>query len=193
MLDMAALGLRGFLFTVGGIVLGLSISLAKQQKAGPVPSETGFGSAVGALGLAVSGLGLLALWLDSIKTSVVMGMDALVSALYLASGIALSIALRDVTSCTATDAYSVERRATNRILSGGYVEYDGGDGDGGGFVSYAYAFGPGGVDLTPPRCHTARADCVFEFLGFVLGLSMMVLGHVLARRGGTAGARVAGV
>jgi len=108
MANIAAAALRGFLVSnlspkavnnctgiadngikliFGGIILGLSVSLAKQQVIGSPPPETSFYSFAGAFGIIVSALAILAMFVDQIPTIGVMVADALASVFYIAGAI----------------------------------------------------------------------------------------------------------
>ncbi|KAI2780163.1 hypothetical protein F4815DRAFT_499938 [Daldinia loculata] len=119
MLKLAVLGIRGFLLLFGAVVLGLSVTLAKQQVEGAPPAETSFGSFCGAFGILVSLIGIAALFVDKIPSIVPIGADGLATALYLAGAIALTVALKSVPSCTSDDSESNYQRAINKLLTGG--------------------------------------------------------------------------
>lgn len=63
------------------------MALAGHQRIGSVPTETSISVFLGFLALAVSGLGLLALWVERIRLIIVMGMDVIITVLYIASSI----------------------------------------------------------------------------------------------------------
>ncbi|KAI0013560.1 marvel domain-containing protein [Xylariaceae sp. FL0662B] len=178
MLKIAALAVRAFLLLFGAIVLGLSVTLAKQQIIGSPPSETSFSSFCGAFGIIVSLIGLAALWVDKIPDAVVLGGDGLASALYLAGGIALTVALRPVSSCTADDDRSQWNRYINKLLNGGCEDVAG------------TPICPGGTDegQLSSRCQRVQADYVFEYLAFIFGVSIVALTFFLRRRGGVSSA-----
>lgn len=69
------------------VVLGLSISVAKHQAHGSVPSETAFSSFAGGFGILISLVGLASLWIDKIPKIFVMAADGLASVFFLAGGI----------------------------------------------------------------------------------------------------------
>ncbi|KAF3059248.1 putative acid phosphatase protein [Daldinia childiae] len=95
MLKLAVLGVRGFLLLFGAVVLGLSVTLAKQQVEGSPPAETSFGSFCGAFGILVSLIGIAALFIDKIPSIVSMGADGVATALYLAGAIVRQPAISD--------------------------------------------------------------------------------------------------
>ncbi|RYO83695.1 hypothetical protein DL766_007676 [Monosporascus sp. MC13-8B] len=182
MLGIGAVVVRVLLFIFGAVVLGLSIGLAKHQVVESVPPVTSFSGFVGAFGLIVTALGLLSLRFEKIPIKVVIAADALSAVFYIAAGIALSLALKSVSSCSADDPLSFTQRFENRVLNGGCEEIDGrpwcysGDGD-------------SGEDFTPGRCKRARADNVFEYFGFILAIAVIVITYLAHRRGGTTSTR----
>ncbi|KAI0403443.1 hypothetical protein F4802DRAFT_289422 [Xylaria palmicola] len=179
MLSIVGFGicLRIALLVVAALVLGLSVTLASHQVVGVVPSPTGYGTFLGAVGFFASVFGLAGLWLDNIDEKILMTLDTVVSLLYLGGATFLTTAMSGVSSCTATDSTSIYNRVTSDILSGGCDITEGG-------MLCLHAVSPDGRDLTPARCLTALADITFEYVGFVFAMIMVCLGHVLSRRGG---------
>ncbi|KAI0550339.1 hypothetical protein F4679DRAFT_594787 [Xylaria curta] len=176
MLSVIGIALRTVLLLIASVVLGLSVTLARHQVTGEVPPQTAFGTFVGAAGFFASVIGMAALWFDSISGKGLLGLDAVVSIFHLAAAISLTVALRNVSSCTAMDQESQYDRYYNKILNGGCVEIE-------KSPPFCYALGSDGKDLTPSRCLTAQADYVFEYIGFIFGIAMVCLGYVLCRRG----------
>lgn len=72
---------------IASLVFGLSVSLAKQQAVGPVPTETSFFIFVGAIAFFISAAGLAALWLDHFDLRALLVLDAATMIFYLAAGI----------------------------------------------------------------------------------------------------------
>ncbi|KAI0502872.1 marvel domain-containing protein [Xylaria bambusicola] len=180
MLSAVGLGLRAFLLLTASVVLGLSVSLAKQQVVGSVPTETGFSVFAGATAFFVSSVGMAAMWFDRLDQRITMILDLLVSTFYLAAAVALTVALKPVTSCTATDQVAEYNRMTNKITSGGCLTIE-------GELACLHATSSDGTDLTPSRCKMARAGYIFEYIGFTVGIAMITAGYLLSRqgRGGT--------
>ncbi|KAI1754861.1 hypothetical protein F4782DRAFT_463662 [Xylaria castorea] len=149
---------------------------------------------------------MAALWFDHIDGKILMGLDTVVSFLYLAGGVvslslaccfskfdtnatcvylyivvllmriqSLTVALQSASSCTATDEESQYDRYYNKILNGGCIHTEQGP--------LCHSFNSDGKDLTPGRCQTAKADYVFEYVGFIFGIVMVCLGYALNRRG----------
>ncbi|CAJ2509721.1 Uu.00g056210.m01.CDS01 [Anthostomella pinea] len=179
MLNIAAFALRGFLVLFGAVVLGLSITLAKGQEVGKPPTETSFSSFCGAFGILVSAIGIIAIFVDKIPPTAIMGADALASVFYLAGGIALTVALKDVSSCTSHSAIARGERVGNKLLNGGCLTKDG------GLWCYAGS-GPGKDevdDYTPGRCQRVQADYVFQYLAFAFGIAIIATTFFLRRSG----------
>ncbi|KAI4596706.1 hypothetical protein KJ359_005048 [Pestalotiopsis sp. 9143b] len=186
MLTIAAIASRVVALLFGAVVLGLSVTLAKQQREGSPPSETSFGSFTGAFGIIASGIGLASIWISMISPITTLVLDALASIFYLAGGIALVLAMKSVKSCTATDNASDAARFNNKILNGGCVTDDNGN-------PWCYVGRAENSDGVHPdligRCQRAQADYVFEFLGFVVGLGLVALSFLAYRRGGIRSSR----
>jgi hypothetical protein len=93
---------------------------------------------------------------------------------------ALVVALKSVSSCTDKGAFATSERFDNKILNGGCITSSDG-------VPYCYV-GDGtfedGWPQTIGRCQRAEADYVFEFIGFIFSLGLIVLGFLAYRRGG---------
>ncbi|KAI1373448.1 marvel domain-containing protein [Hypoxylon crocopeplum] len=176
MLKIATFGVRGFLLLFGAVVLGLSVTLAKQQVIGSPPSETSFGSFIGAFGILISLIGFGALFFDRIPALAIMVLDGLASVMYLAGAIALTVALKSVPNCTDTDNFNQYQRYYNKLLNGGCIEVDGelgcpgADDNDGGLRS---------------RCQRVQADYVFQYLAFVFGIAVIVMSFVVHRSGGS--------
>ncbi|KAI0965429.1 hypothetical protein F4678DRAFT_485350 [Xylaria arbuscula] len=176
LLSVIYLGLRASLILVAAVVLGLSVSLAKHQVIGQVPAETGFSTFVGASGFFVSAVGMAVLWFDRINESIMIVLDATMSSFYLAAAICLTLAMKNVSSCTSGDMPIQYNRVTNKILSGGCIAVNKG-------LECMHAVTADGKDLTPSRCEMARTNYVFEYVGFVASVAMVFVGYLLARRG----------
>ncbi|GAW21686.1 hypothetical protein EKO27_g3110 [Xylaria grammica] len=180
MLNLAATALRAFLVIFGAIVLGLSVTLAKQQVIGSPPTETSFFSFAGAFGLVVSGIGILAIFIEKIPRVGVIAADALASVFYLAGAIALTIALKPVSSCTSSSDLAGYQRYNNKLLNGGCEHVKGVD-----QPICPNARSGGGDDYTSGRCQEVQADYVFGYIAFVFGVASVVVMFLSQRRGGT--------
>ncbi|KAI1263965.1 marvel domain-containing protein [Xylariaceae sp. FL1019] len=186
MLNVAAIALRGFLLIFGAVVLGLSVTLAKQQVIGNPPSETSFNSFVGAFGILVSGLAVLNILIDRVPKVGVMAADALASVLYLAGAIALTIALKNVSSCTSNSNEARGERYANKLLNGGCRKTK----DGPDCPNVGGSTQKDIGKYTGPRCQKVQADYVFGYLGFLLGAASVLMTFLAHRRGGATHASV---
>jgi hypothetical protein len=68
-------------------VLGLSISLARQQKYGKVPSQTSYAAFTGALGIIASVIGIASLFVDKLRGVFTWVLDGVTSIALLAAGV----------------------------------------------------------------------------------------------------------
>ncbi|KAI1384791.1 marvel domain-containing protein [Hypoxylon trugodes] len=175
MLKIATFAVRGLLLLFSAVVLGLSVTLAKQQVVGSPPSETSFGSFCGAFGILISLIGLGGLFIDKIPPVALMAVDGLASALYLAGAIALTVALKSVPNCTDNDDYNKFQRYQNKLINGGCQDVAGSP------------VCPGARDdnVLKGRCQRVQADYVFEYLAFIFGVGMVGLSFFLNRSGGS--------
>ncbi|KAI1282327.1 marvel domain-containing protein [Xylaria sp. FL0933] len=181
MLKIVAIALRAFLVIFGAIVLGLSVTLAKQQVIGSPPAETSFFSFAGAFGLIASAIAILAILIEKIPRVGVIAVDALSSLFYLAGAIALTIALKPVSSCTSSSTLARDQRYVNKLLNGGCKHTKDGlycpnAGSGAGDNSDSYTSG---------RCQEVQADYVFGYIAFVFGVASIIVMLLSQRRGGT--------
>ncbi|KAI1123459.1 hypothetical protein F5Y10DRAFT_270029 [Nemania abortiva] len=176
MFSIIGISLRAFLLFVAALVLALSVTLAKQQVIGSVPPETGFGTFVGAAGFLASAFGMVALWFDRIDGKILMGLDTLVSLFYLAGAVSLTVAMKNVPSCTAKDDVSRYERLLNKIISGGCFHSE-------DTLVCPNAATDDNKDLTAGRCQMAQVVFVLEYTGFIFGLLMFCVGYLLYRRG----------
>ncbi|KAI0526390.1 marvel domain-containing protein [Xylaria bambusicola] len=178
MLNIAAIALRGFLVIFGAVVLGLSVTLAKQQVIGSPPAETSFYSFAGAFGLVASAIAILAMIIDKVPRVGVIVADGLASLFYLAGAIALTVALKPVSSCTSSSARPRSERFANKLLNGGCNKIDNqlycpNAGSGGGNKVDSYTSG---------RCQEVQADYVFGYLAAVFGLASIIVTFLTQRR-----------
>ncbi|KAI2623971.1 marvel domain-containing protein [Hypomontagnella submonticulosa] len=173
MLKIATLAVRSFLLLFGAVILGLSVTLAKHQAIGNPPSETSFGSFCGAFGILVSLIGFGGLFIDKIPALALMVADGLATAFYLAGAIALTVALKAVTSCTDNDNLNRLERAQNKLLTGGCQD-----------VAGHFICGFNEESDLVGRCQRVQADYVFEYLAFVAGIAVIAMSFFLNRSGG---------
>ncbi|KAI1781345.1 marvel domain-containing protein [Hypoxylon cercidicola] len=165
MLKIATLAVRGFLLLFGAVVLGLSVTVAKHQTIGSPPSETSFGSFCGAFGILISLIGFGTLFIDRIPVLGMMAADGLATAFYLAGGIALTLALKSVPSCTDKDDHNAYQRYQNKLLNGGCQDVQN------------IRVCPNGQDdnQLSSLCQRVQADYVFQYLAFVFGVAIIGL------------------
>ncbi|KAI0554907.1 marvel domain-containing protein [Xylaria curta] len=182
MLNIAAFALRGFLVVLSAIVLALSVVLAKQQVIGSPPPETSFFSFAGAFGLIVSAIAVLAIFVNKIPRLGVVVADVLASVFYLAGAIALTVALKSVSSCTSSSEIARNERYHNKLLNGGCRNVQGG----------IYCPNAGSNDdakhidsYTSGRCQQVQADYVFGYIAFVFGVASALITLLTYKRGGT--------
>ncbi|KAJ5726833.1 hypothetical protein N7493_005860 [Penicillium malachiteum] len=154
------------IFTV--VVLGLSVSLARDQVVGKVPAQTGYASFAGALGVLVSLVGIVALFVDSLSGIITWALDAFASVALLVGGIIYAVALKGV-NCSKPDEHAWD----NVLISGGCKKYKG--------DKYCYTYGMHGSSGVKSHCISAEADTAFMFLGFLACLAALVVGF-LSRR-----------
>ncbi|KAI1187060.1 marvel domain-containing protein [Nemania serpens] len=179
MLKIVYFTLRGFLIIFGAIVLALSVTLAQQQVIGSPPAETSFYAFAGAFGLIASAIAILGILIEKIPRVGIIAADALASLFYLAGAIALTIALRPVSSCTSSSDIAQAQRFNNKLLNGGCERVKG--------ELFCHA-GPDNEHFaayTPGRCQKVQADYVFGYIAFVLGVASIVITLLSNRRGGT--------
>jgi len=181
MSGIASKALRGVMIVLGAIVLGLSVTLAKIQVVGSPPAETTFFSFAGAFGIIVGAIGILAIFIDKIPRVGLIVADTLASIFYLAGAIALTIALKPVSSCTSRSDVARTERFNNKLLNGGCITskdgpycYAGSANDPKHFDSY-----------TTGRCQQVQADYVFGYIAFICGVASVVLNLLTLKRGGS--------
>ncbi|KAK4995102.1 hypothetical protein LTR66_005010 [Elasticomyces elasticus] len=151
-----------------GIVLGLSISLARHQLIGAVPATTSYSAFAGAFAMLAALIGVAAIFVEAIQGLIMPIIDALAALLLLAAGIAIAVGLKGV-SCT--DRFTV---IPNKLLNGGgCVALDGG---------YGCAWKDD--NELKGRCQKAEADAVFIFLACLVTLGLIGLAFLSRKRGG---------
>ncbi|KAJ5580192.1 uncharacterized protein N7459_006177 [Penicillium hispanicum] len=149
------------------IVLGLSITLARLQHYGHVPSETGYAIFAGAIGTLASVTGTASVYIDSLRHVVTWVLDGVSCVALLIAGIVYAVALRG-TNCndTSTDGSTWD----NKLISGGcYYDKSG--------TKWCHD-----KDKVHARCVAAQTDAAFMFIGFLGCLGALVVSFLLRRK-----------
>lgn len=185
MLSIATTALRGFLLLSGAVVLGLSVTLAKHQRTGGVPPETGFAAFAGAFGIISSAVGLVALFMESFPQLVALAADGLAALFYLAGGIAMAIAFKGV-SCGDESEAGQMAKYVNKLLNGGCGAIINGLPICGIFQDVPINDDNAlGYELKQ-RCTRVQADYAFEFIACVFGVGAIILTLFASKRAGKA-------
>ncbi|KAI1331109.1 marvel domain-containing protein [Xylariaceae sp. FL0255] len=181
MSNVAAIAFRGLFVLSSVIVLALSVDLAKQQVIGSPPAETSFDSFAGAFGVIASFVAILALFIKAVPRIAVIALDALASVFFLAGAVALTVALKPVSSCTSNSQTARGQRYVNKLLNGGCRH----DGDNLVCPNAGKATNSNNIDsYTSGRCQMVQADYVFGYIGFVFGVASVFLSYLAHKRGG---------
>ncbi|KAJ5116738.1 hypothetical protein N7456_001086 [Penicillium angulare] len=146
---------RSFQLLFSIVVLGLSITLARQQYFGKVPAETGYAAFTGALGIVVALIGIAALWVSSLSGIIVWVLDGVTSLALLIAGIIYAVALKGVSCSDPVGAWD------NKIISGGCIHDDYY-----GKICSDRSDSGDHLGTIRSRCKRAEADCAFMFLAF---------------------------
>ncbi|KAJ5679558.1 hypothetical protein N7462_007802 [Penicillium macrosclerotiorum] len=157
---------RFFQMVFSGVVLGLSINLARNQYYGKVPSQTSYAAFTGALGIIAGIIGFVALIFSGLGEMVSIVVDGVTSAALLIGGIVYAVALRG-TNCndTSTDGNTWD----NPLISGGcYTDDDGKH----CFDKY----------VVHSRCVRAQTDCAFMFITCLVCLGAIATSIIARRR-----------
>ncbi|KAJ4414255.1 hypothetical protein N0V82_008037 [Gnomoniopsis sp. IMI 355080] len=160
----------------------------KAQQYGDAPTTTRFSVFVGAFGMIVGALGLVAVFIDRIPSLVPMIADGLGALFFLAGGIAWAVAMKGQ-SCSAT---SVKQLYGNALLNQGCPPNQQTSSTEG---PYCYVAGTQKEDGWPlsslwPNplkgiCEKAFANETFQFVGFASFVILIGLGYLQARRKGS--------
>ncbi|KAL4905648.1 hypothetical protein BDW74DRAFT_178016 [Aspergillus multicolor] len=149
------------------IVLAISIDLARGQNTTlqPVPAATGYAAFCGGLRIVTAIVGIASLFVSSLQGVITLALDVLTAAAMVAGGIAYAVLLRHT---TCSDVQSSRVTQTNVLLSGGCTEMF--DDDDHLWCRYA---GDANVGTLKSRCHSARADSAFMFIGCLACLGVV--------------------
>lgn len=160
------------------VVLGLSVTLAKHQVVEGPPAETSFASFTGGFGVFAAAIGIAAIFLEAIPSLVPLALDGLSALFFLAGGIALTMAMKDV-SCTAAGQEQDNQRYLNKILNGGCYRL------GDCAVREGMRNTEELISELKGRCVRAQADFSFQYIAFVAALACLVMTFLSLRRSGT--------
>ncbi|KAJ5624786.1 hypothetical protein N7510_001095 [Penicillium lagena] len=158
--------IRGFQLIFGIVVLGLSVTLAKNQVIYAVPAATGYAAFTGGIGIVSALLGIASLFVESLEGLISWAVDGLAALALLAGGITYAVLLRG-TNCS-----NPETLWQNTILGGGCTTYKG------TFIC-AYDGNPGKLE---EQCRSATADTAFMFMTFIMCLAAAAFGFFTAGR-----------
>ncbi|KAJ6115307.1 hypothetical protein N7486_001085 [Penicillium sp. IBT 16267x] len=155
---------RGFQLIFSIVVLGLSITIARQQYYGSVPSQTGYAAFTGALGVLVSLVGIAALFVDSLSGIIIWVLDGVAGVALLAAGIVYAVTLKG------TDCSDPNNGTTwdNPLISGGCT------GKGNDRLCHDGSWGSDEWSTVKSRCKRAEADCAFMFLAFIASVAVLI-------------------
>ncbi|KAJ5985751.1 hypothetical protein N7499_007957 [Penicillium canescens] len=152
------------IFTI--VVLGLSITLAKGQQLGSVPSETSYGAFSGGIGVLAALIGTVAIFIDSLDGVVTWVLDGVSALALLAAGIIFAVRLHG-TSCSDPDTLF-----GNVLLSGGCITTNDG----------IYTGCYWDEKHLKSRCTSATADTAFMFLGFIMCIGVLIASFIFRNR-----------
>ncbi|KAJ5633239.1 hypothetical protein N7490_009578 [Penicillium lividum] len=158
---------RVFQLAFSVVVLGLSIAIARQQYIGSVPSQTGYAAFAGALGVLVSIIGVVALWVESLSGIIIWVLDGVAAVALLAAGIVYAVTLKGVSCSDSPSGYA--SAWDNPLISGGCT------GKGKDKICYS-------GNVVQSRCKRAEADCAFMFLAFVASLAVLIASFLSRNR-----------
>ncbi|KAF2756494.1 hypothetical protein EJ05DRAFT_66086 [Pseudovirgaria hyperparasitica] len=173
---------RAFQLIFAAIVLGLSVSMTQWQAVGKAPATTGYAAFCGGWGLVAAAIGLIASFIEAIPALVIIAIDALSALIFLAGGIALTVAMKGLSCSSSLQNYP--SLFDNKIVNGGCIEQDG-----------ERLCGTGGrpgddeddvqtrANSLKGRCQRGQADYVFLFLGMVMFLMAIGVTFFAKKRG----------
>jgi hypothetical protein len=169
-------------------VLGLSITLAKGQLVGHVPTTTSYASFLGALGMVAGAFGIIAVFVHIFDGIILLAFEGLVTLLFIAGGVTMAVMIKGG-KCN-----DFIFTATNKIINcGGTMEMIDGDHWWFGICGLEYynkgeIAPPGWIDksskILRQRCEEATADYGLMFAIVLLSAVALGLGYV-GRRNAT--------
>ncbi|KAI1439046.1 hypothetical protein GGR50DRAFT_220832 [Xylaria sp. CBS 124048] len=145
------------------------------QAVGAIPGETIFSTIVGLTGVIVSLFGLTALQSGHFGGAALRALDISVAMMNLASAISLTIAMRTIISCNATDPAAQLSRSTNRIIGGGCTYTPAGP-------ECPNAVASDGSDLTIMYCDAGWITYAMQYVAFAWGLSIAIFSWIVDRQ-----------
>lgn len=94
-------------------MLGLSITLAKGQVVGKIPTTTGYATFLGGLGMVASAFGIINIFVDKFGGIIVLAVEGLATLLFIAGGVAMAVMIKG------GDCKDFFSAATNKIINCG--------------------------------------------------------------------------
>ncbi|PSR77218.1 membrane-associating domain-domain-containing protein [Coniella lustricola] len=186
MLSIVSIIFRALQMLFAIVVVGLSATFMKDQHVGSVPVTTRYSVFVGAFGMIIGSLGLVALWLDGIPSIIPMAADAIAALLFLAGGIAWAVGMKGQ-SCTEA---SLKKLYDNALLNQGCNSNLSPN----NYGPYCYIAGDQSEEGWPLTnlwpspmkgvCQKAFSNESFLFLGFGAAVILVGLGFLMMKRKG---------
>ncbi|KAK3324772.1 marvel domain-containing protein [Cercophora scortea] len=180
MLSTVAFGLRGIQFVFAIVVLGLAVTLFKQQVYGSAPTTTTYSIFTGAFGIIVAVAGVAGLLVEAIPSIVNMALDAVMGILFLGGGIAWAVGLKGI-NCKLQETQNAQSMLFNGLLNEGTTDFGHG-------IDYGVTDGATSeqeiFDRLSSNCQKALADEVVQFISFGLAIGLVVLTFLSRKKGG---------
>ncbi|KAF2192408.1 hypothetical protein K469DRAFT_553046 [Zopfia rhizophila CBS 207.26] len=171
-MPVAGLALRGAQVLSTVVVLGVSVSLIKDQDSErTVPAALSYAAFVGGVGLLGAIIGITSNWVDMLQGIIMGGIDVLMAIFNLAGGVVLAYKLRGIT-CSSGEELNLREMRKNELLNGGCVVFRGNQ-------VCAYGGDPGKMQS---RCKQNEADAAFMFIGFIVLAACLVITFLQTRR-----------
>jgi len=184
MLSAVILGSRGIQAILSIAVLGLAVTIVKQQwkehdsRFSDAPTPPKYSSFTGAFGIIVSAIGIASLYSTMIPEIAVMVLDALLGIFFLAGGIAYAVGLKEV-SCTDDSAANYLKMRKNPLLNEGSMKIE-------GIPSYGIEQRLDGDAIIYgllSNCKRVLSDEILQFVMFGLAFGFLALGYLRLRKG----------
>ncbi|KAF2718398.1 hypothetical protein K431DRAFT_230864 [Polychaeton citri CBS 116435] len=155
------------------VVLGLSIVAVQWQHIGSAPAISTYAAFAGAFGILTALVGIAAVWVELLRSVIMMVMDALAAIFLLAGGIAMAVMLKGISCGDLNDTWNFY------LVDGGYKRN-------GNSYQVGWAFDIDDEDKAPGllkgRCQRIEADAAFMFLGFIVSIGGLVWMYFATRR-----------